>query len=130
MIRVGGRLHKAEVLEEDEIHPIVLDPSHPVTKLLIKDFDHRLLHAGPDQVYFELRRTYWILRGRQAVKKHQRSVSNGARSLLCLEWLICPLHAYVYLNPLSGLQELTASVPTTFKSEDGTRNVGALCSND
>ncbi len=64
MILVGGRLHKAEVLEEDEIHPIVLDPSHPVTKLLIKDFDHRLLHAGPDQVYSELRRTYWILRGR------------------------------------------------------------------
>ncbi len=80
MIRVGGRLHKAEVLEEDEILPIVLDPSHPVTKLLIKDFDHRLLHAGPDQVYFELRRTYWILRGRQAVKKHQRKCTK------CVKW--------------------------------------------
>ncbi len=80
VIRVGGRLRKAEVLEEDEIHSIVLDPSHPITKLLIKDFDHRLLHAGPDRVFSELRRTYWILRGRQAVKKHQRKFTE------CVKW--------------------------------------------
>lgn len=28
-------------------------------------------HAGPDRVFSELRRTYWTLRGRQPVKKHQ-----------------------------------------------------------
>lgn len=79
-IHVGGRLRKAEVLKEDKIHSIVLDPSHPVTKLLIKDFDHWLLHAGSDRVFSELRRTYWILRGRQAVKKHQR------RCTECVKW--------------------------------------------
>lgn len=80
VIRVGGRLRKAEILQEDEIHPLVLEPSHPVTKLLIKDFDHRLLHAGPDRVFSELRRTYWILKGRQAVKKHQMKCTE------CIKW--------------------------------------------
>eukprot|EP00064_Thunnus_orientalis_P010234 superscaffoldBa00001369_g10260 len=44
-----------------EIHPIVLDPGHPTTKLLIKEFDERLLHPGLEQVYGEIWRQYWIL---------------------------------------------------------------------
>lgn len=54
----------------DSIHPIVLDPSHPITKLLVKDFDERLLHPGSEGVFSEIRRQYWVLRGRQAVKCH------------------------------------------------------------
>lgn len=38
----------------------------------MKDYDDRLLHAGPERVFAEIRRAYWILRGRQAIKKHQR----------------------------------------------------------
>ncbi len=72
LIRVGGRLRKAATLPEDVLHPIVLAPEHPITKLLIQDFDNRLMHAGPERIFAELRRTYWVLRGRQMVKKHQR----------------------------------------------------------
>ncbi|XP_067306912.1 uncharacterized protein [Pseudorasbora parva] len=75
MIRVGGRLRRSETLDTEQIHPIVLDPKHAVTKLLIKEFDERLLHPGAERVYAEIRRQYWILRGRQAIKHHQ---------LLCL----------------------------------------------
>ncbi|KAL1282348.1 hypothetical protein QQF64_001151 [Cirrhinus molitorella] len=85
LIRVGGRLRKAATLPEDAIHPIVLEPEHPITKLLIQDFDDRLMHPGCERVFSELRRTYWILRGRQAVKKHQR------QCVECRKWRSKPI---------------------------------------
>lgn len=71
IIRVGDRLRKAEKLEVDTLHPIVLAPDHPITKLIIQDYDNRLLHPGPERVFAELQRTYWIIRGRQTIKKYQ-----------------------------------------------------------
>lgn len=56
LIRVGGRLLRTDSLDLDSIHPIVLDPGHPVTKLLIKETDQRLLHPGSERVLAELRR--------------------------------------------------------------------------
>ena len=50
LIRVGGRLRRCESLEEDALHPIVLDPHHPITKLINQDGDSRLMHPGPDRV--------------------------------------------------------------------------------
>lgn len=43
IIRVRGRLRRLQNAKLDEVHPIVLDPRHPTTKLLIKEFDERLL---------------------------------------------------------------------------------------
>ncbi|KAK5924003.1 hypothetical protein CgunFtcFv8_000922 [Champsocephalus gunnari] len=60
LIRVGGRFRHLETSCDMEIHPIVLDPSHVVTKLLIKDMDERLLHPGPDRVFAETRCQYWV----------------------------------------------------------------------
>lgn len=73
LIRVGGRLRRATDLDVEAIHPIILDPSHHITKLLIKETDQQLLHPGSERVLAELRRQYWILRGRQAVRKHQHT---------------------------------------------------------
>ncbi|XP_073789840.1 uncharacterized protein [Danio rerio] len=73
LIRVGGRLRRATDLDLEAIHPIILDPSHHITKLLIKETDQQLLHPGSERVLAELRRQYWILRGRQAVRKHQHT---------------------------------------------------------
>nr|XP_055033759.1 uncharacterized protein LOC129422083 [Misgurnus anguillicaudatus] len=73
LVRVGGRLRRASELDLEAIHPIVLDPSHHITKLLIKDTDQRLLHPGSERVLAELRRQYWVLRGREAVRKHQHT---------------------------------------------------------
>lgn len=80
LIRVGGRLRRAENLAADTLHPILLSPDHPTTQLIIKDYDHRLLHPGPERVFAELRRMYWILKGRQAVRKHQ------SQCLECRKW--------------------------------------------
>ncbi|KAL1261419.1 hypothetical protein QQF64_006684 [Cirrhinus molitorella] len=73
LIRVEGRLRRVEGLDPATVHPIVLDPNHPNTRLLIKDYNSRLCHPGPEQVFAELRRRVWILKGREAVKKHQRT---------------------------------------------------------
>ena len=72
LIRVGGRLRRSEDLAYTSLHPVVLDPAHPVTRLLIQDFDSRLRHPGPERVFAEIRRTYWILRGREAVRRFQK----------------------------------------------------------
>ena len=79
LIRVGGRLRRCESLEEDALHPIVLDPHHPITKLIIQDGDSRLMHSGPERVFAELRRRFWILRGRQAIRKHQHGCAECRR---------------------------------------------------
>ncbi|KAI2646049.1 Gag-Pro-Pol polyprotein [Labeo rohita] len=80
LIRVGGRLRRAETLDPHTMHPIVLDPHHPNTQLLIKDYDTRLHHPGAERVFAELRRRVWILRGREAIKKHQKSC------IECCKW--------------------------------------------
>ena len=85
LIRVGGRLRRVEGVDPMDVHPIVLEPSHVVTRLLIADFDNRLLHPGPDRVFAELRRRYWILRGRQAVRSHQ------AKCVDCRRWRATPV---------------------------------------
>lgn len=72
LIRVGGRLRHSPYLEPDNMHPIVLDPRHPITKLIIQSCDSKLCHSGPERVFAELRRKYWVLRGREAIKRLQR----------------------------------------------------------
>ncbi len=84
LIRVGGRLRRLDSFSEAEIQPVVLDPHHQVTRLIIKHFDERLLHPGPDRVFAELRRHFWVLRGRQAIKRHQREC------VVCQKWRAKP----------------------------------------
>ncbi|CAI5657811.1 unnamed protein product [Oreochromis niloticus] len=84
VIRVGGRLRHSEDLAFSNSHPLVLDPTHPVTRLLIQDVDSRLRHPGPERVFAEIRRTHWILRGREAVRSFQRTC------LECRRWKARP----------------------------------------
>nr|XP_029716553.1 uncharacterized protein LOC115259897 [Aedes albopictus] len=46
LLRVGGRIGQAKE-PEYKIHPIVLPARHLFTKLLMRYYHHRLLHAGP-----------------------------------------------------------------------------------
>ena len=79
LIRVGGRLRRSAQLELDAIHPVVLDPHHKVTQLIIHDTDKALCHPGSERLIAELRRKFWILRGREAIKKHQHSCPDCQR---------------------------------------------------
>ncbi|XP_042627909.1 uncharacterized protein LOC109062537 [Cyprinus carpio] len=72
LLRIGGRLRRCEEIEPESMHLIVLDPRHPVTTLLIKDYDTKLFHPGPERILAEMRRKYWILRGREAIRRYKR----------------------------------------------------------
>ncbi|KAL7849939.1 hypothetical protein SRHO_G00192880 [Serrasalmus rhombeus] len=73
LIRVGGRLRRLEGQSDTTLHPVVLDASHPVTRLLIQKYDGDLHHPGPEHVFAELRRSYWAIHGREAIRRHQRT---------------------------------------------------------
>lgn len=92
LLWVGGRLRQIDNIDLLVAHPIVLDPSHPYTKLLIKDFDERLCHPGPEQVFV------WILRGREAVKRHQHSC------IECRKWKSKPVFQQMVDLPVARLQ--------------------------
>ncbi len=68
------------------IHPVVLDPRHAVTKLLIRRVDHDLKHPGAERLFAELRRKFWILRGREAIRREQRSCPE------CQRWRAQPIN--------------------------------------
>ncbi|XP_075559900.1 uncharacterized protein LOC142591457 [Dermacentor variabilis] len=68
VLRVGGRLNAAE-LSYNVKHPVILPSRHPYTELTISAAHRRLLHAGALETLTELREMYWIVRGRQMVKK-------------------------------------------------------------
>ncbi|CAM4529069.1 unnamed protein product [Leuciscus chuanchicus] len=80
LIRVGGRLRHSNQLEPDTVHPVVLDAKHPVTQLLIQEYDYRLHHPGPERVFSEMRRKYWLPGGREAIRRFQRKCQE------CQKW--------------------------------------------
>lgn len=101
IICVGGRLRRAEALDSAFKHPIVLDPSHPATKLLIQDYDTRLCHPGPERVYAEVRRTFWGLRGREAIRHIQHLCKECRRwkaKPLVPKMSDLPMAVYVYIS--------------------------------
>lgn len=49
LIRVGGQLRLSEGLDDLTLHPVVLDASHLVTRLLIQKYDGDLHHPSPQK---------------------------------------------------------------------------------
>ncbi|KAL7879942.1 hypothetical protein SRHO_G00021960 [Serrasalmus rhombeus] len=45
----------------------------PAIKLLIQKYDQSLHHPGAERVYAEMRRRFWILRSREAIRRYQRA---------------------------------------------------------
>lgn len=50
-------------------NPILLDKKHHLTTLIVKDAHQRVMHNGEKQTLTELRSAYWLIRGRQFVRK-------------------------------------------------------------
>ena len=68
IIRVGGRLTQSP-LSYDENHPMLLPADHVISKLVVKDSHNRVSHAGRERTLCEVRRRFWIVGGRNLVKK-------------------------------------------------------------
>ena len=67
VVRVGGRLKHAPLTYE-EIHPILLPASHPISKLIMREVHTQVSHGGPERTLSESRRKFWITRGRNLAK--------------------------------------------------------------
>ena len=66
--RCGGRMHNS-CLPPAAQAPILLDKGHRLATLVVMDAHKRVLHNGVKETLSELRSTYWLIRGRQFVRK-------------------------------------------------------------
>ena len=67
IIRCRGRIKNAELPLESK-HPVLLPKMGHLTKLIIKEAHQITLHGGLGDTLAQIRKSYWIPKGRQAVK--------------------------------------------------------------
>ena len=67
LLRVSGRLVNAPVAYERKL-PIVFPYKHHVTDVIIQQYHESLGHMGQESVLSSLRETFWIIKGRSAVR--------------------------------------------------------------
>ncbi|XP_044165233.1 uncharacterized protein LOC122949165 [Acropora millepora] len=100
IIKCKGRLNNA-LLPVNTREPILLPAKHEFTCLLIKQSHESVKHGGIRDTLTTLRERYWVLRGREAVKKFTRSC------------VICRKHEGTPYGPLPP-----ADLPSNRVSED------------
>ena len=91
LVRVVGRIELA-FEAEGSVPPILLPDKHQVTDLIIRQAHHQVLHAGTRATLTHLRETYWIVRGRQQVKRviHWRESAKPTHSKTLGSTLLVP----------------------------------------
>lgn len=72
VMRMDGRLEQSPVASYDMKKPIILDPNHPVTKLILKEYHEKCKHQFQEEVVNEVRQKYWIPKLRLAIKGTKR----------------------------------------------------------
>ena len=78
LLRVGGRLRKAPILETAR-HPLILCPKHEVTRLVVMYYHLRLYCPSDKHLLNELRQCYWITKGLATVRKLSRTCPSCRR---------------------------------------------------
>ena len=68
LIRVGGRLRKSQ-LTFSQKHPILLPNRHFITDCIIRETHEMYYHAGIQTTSYIIRQRFWILDGRNQVRK-------------------------------------------------------------
>ncbi|XP_073950941.1 uncharacterized protein [Choristoneura fumiferana] len=89
LLRVGGRLHFAEI-DNDARHPIILPKQSFLTELIIRDAHKKSLHGGVQLMLNLLRSKYWIIGLKNLVKQQIRKC------------VICTRYATANKNQLMG----------------------------
>ena len=71
LIRLKSRLRGIDHLPDEMVCPVLLHPTHPVTKLIILDVHERELHhvGGPGMTISHVRYKYWIPGAKSFVKQ-------------------------------------------------------------
>ncbi|XP_065091295.1 uncharacterized protein LOC135712267 [Ochlerotatus camptorhynchus] len=78
-ICVGGRLGNASISQRRK-HPMILDSRHPLTRLILIDYHHRLLHGGPQLMISCVRERFWPLSVRNLARKVTHECMNCFRA--------------------------------------------------
>ncbi|XP_057711992.1 uncharacterized protein LOC130929085 [Corythoichthys intestinalis] len=68
IICVGGRLQHSDFSFREQ-HPWILPTNHRYSELLVKSCHERVMHSGVRDTLVQLRENFWVLRGRQLVKR-------------------------------------------------------------
>lgn len=89
VIRVGGRLNYAPLPEEVK-HPIVLPTHNSFVKMLVMHYHKFTLHPGAAQTLASLRNRYWIVHGKQEVRRILNSCKT-CRDPLKIDQRMAPL---------------------------------------
>lgn len=98
-LRLTGRLANAQ-LTFDETYPLVLPSEGLFTELLVKDAHARTMQGGPQLCLGFLRRRFWILKARIAIRKYI--------SRHCVQ---CIRHSKVRAQQLMGALPAARSTP-------------------
>ncbi|XP_011859366.1 PREDICTED: uncharacterized protein LOC105556862, partial [Vollenhovia emeryi] len=68
LIRVGGRLRNSK-LTLTQKHPILIPNRHSLIESLIRETHERHHHSGVQTTLYILRQKYWVINGREQVRK-------------------------------------------------------------
>ena len=68
LLRCKGRISKADIPTETK-NPIILPNYHHLTSIIIRECHERVLHNGVQDTLCCLRERFWIVKGRQTVKR-------------------------------------------------------------
>ena len=68
LLRVGGRVGNSKLVY-DAKHPIIMHPENEVSKLIMLKAHLEHKHAGVNYVLAQIKQQYWIIHGREALKK-------------------------------------------------------------
>ncbi|XP_015750618.1 PREDICTED: uncharacterized protein LOC107330533 [Acropora digitifera] len=71
LMRCRGRIQNS-LLNQEAKTPLLLPSKHHGVELIIKDTHNRMLHSGANTTLTAMRERFWIIRGRQTVKKSVR----------------------------------------------------------
>ncbi|XP_018378595.1 PREDICTED: uncharacterized protein LOC108771166 [Trachymyrmex cornetzi] len=78
VMRVGGRIQKAELMFSRK-HPILLPNRHHLTDCIIREIHENNYHTGIQNTLHFLRQRFWLLDGRNQVRKIVRACSRCSR---------------------------------------------------
>lgn len=95
ILRVGGRLKNCNITYSQR-HPILLPKSHHVSNILISDCHLHNYHSGIQTTLNILRQKYWILDGRNQVRKIIR------KCILC--WKVNPPNVNYIMGNLPSVR--------------------------
>jgi hypothetical protein len=71
LIRCAGRIKNAHLPNSSKC-TVLLPKNHHFTNLVIQEVHHQTSHSGINQTLSSLREQFWIIRGREIVKKNVR----------------------------------------------------------